>query len=99
MEKNKAAMRVSTGYGNLKQAGQESGKVLSEQRLVRVECVNHVDTYKKSISVESTANAKTLQQEHGSHCDWLKVSNGKLVDQRGQIKQGKRLPRFQFYSD
>lgn len=99
MEKNRAAMQMSTRYGNLKWAGQESGKVLSEQRLGRAECINHVDTWKKSISVESTANAKTLQQERGSHCDWRKVSNGKLVDQRDQVKEGKRLPRFQFYSD
>ena len=29
---------MSTGYGNLKWAGQESGKVLSERRLGRAEC-------------------------------------------------------------
>ena len=90
MEKNKAAMQVSTGYGNLKWAGQESGKVLSEQRLGRAEC---------KPCGESRANAKTLQEERGRHCDWRKASNGKLVDQRGQVKEGKRLSSFQFYSD
>lgn len=68
--------------------------MILEQRLGGVECVNHVDIWKKSKSVGGAANAKALWQEHGSQCAWSRVSNGKLVVQRGQGKEGKRLSGF-----